>query len=205
MDTFSRLETADEAPENPFLLFTTWMTEAEKTEPADPNAMSLATVDPDGRPSVRIVLLKGVDERGFVFFTNRDSRKGIALDTNPYAALCLHWKSLARQIRISGPVTRIPDTESDAYYNTRPPGSRIGAWASLQSRPLESRAILSARVAETERRFAADPNIPRPPHWGGYRVTPETIEFWHDGESRLHTRVLYTKTLESWSRGMLYP
>lgn len=205
MDIFATLENAAAAPQNPYDLFSLWMADAEKTEPNDPNAMSLATIDPDGRPSLRIVLLKGCDERGFVFFTNRESRKGLAIAANPAVALCFHWKSLTRQIRISGMTEIIADAESDEYYNSRPVGSRIGAWASLQSRPLENRATLAARVQEVESRFAADQTIPRPPHWGGYRVIPDSIEFWHDGLYRLHTRVLYTKTPDGWAKSMLYP
>ncbi len=205
MDTFATLENAAAAPEAPHALFESWMAEATRTEPGDPNAMSLATIDPDGRPSLRIVLLKGMDERGFVFFTNRESRKGRAIAAHPDVALCFHWKTLGRQISVTGTAHMVTDAESDAYYNTRPLGSRIGAWASLQSRPLENRLALTQRVAETEQRFAADPAIPRPPHWGGYRIVPDSIEFWHDGLHRLHTRILYTKTPDGWARTMLYP
>jgi pyridoxamine 5'-phosphate oxidase len=205
MDTFATLENAAAAPQNPYPLFGLWMEEAAKKEPNDPNAMALATIDPDGRPSLRIVLLKGVDENGFVFFTNRESRKGQAIASHPDVALCFHWKSLGRQVRITGRAGIIADEESDAYYNTRPQGSRVGAWASLQSRPLETRSALAARVAEVEKRFTADQAILRPPHWGGYRVVPDSIEFWHDGLHRLHTRVLYTKTADGWARQMLYP
>lgn len=205
MDTFATLENALAAPQNPYALFDFWMADAEKMEPNDPNAMSLATIDPDGRPSLRIMLLKGADERGFVFFTNRDSRKGLAIASHPAVALCFHWKTLGRQVRVTGNAAMIDEEESDAYYDSRPLGSRIGAWASLQSRPLENRSALAARVSAVESRFAAGQAPPRPPHWGGYCVAPETIEFWHDGPHRLHTRVLYTKTPDDWARSMLYP
>ncbi|MBI2233622.1 MAG: pyridoxamine 5'-phosphate oxidase [Micavibrio aeruginosavorus] len=205
MDIFAALENVAQTPQNPLVLFDQWLSEAEKTEPNDPNAMGLATVDARGRPSLRIVLLKGYDERGFVFYTNRESRKGGDLAAHAVAALCLHWKSLKRQVRIEGTVVPVSDAESDDYYASRPLGSRIGAWASQQSRPLESRSALTARVEAVERRFADNPDIPRPPHWGGYRVIPQSIEFWHDGESRLHTRVLYEKTADGWARHMLYP
>lgn len=205
MDIFAALENVAQTPQNPLDLFDQWLSEAEKTEPNDPNAMGLATVDARGRPGLRIVLLKGYDERGFVFYTNRESRKGNDLAAHALAALCLHWKSLKRQIRIEGTVVPVSDAESDDYYASRPLGSRIGAWASQQSRPLESRSTLTARVQAVEQRFADNPDIPRPPHWGGYRVIPQSIEFWHDGESRLHTRVLYEKTADGWARRMLYP
>lgn len=205
MDIIEKLETAPQAPEDPFSLLTLWLSEAEKTESADPNAMSLATIDPDGRPSVRIVLLKSHDADGFVFYTNRHSRKGLALAANPAAALCFHWKSLGRQVRVEGVVHPVPDSESDAYYNSRPVGSRIGAWASDQSRPLPDRATLAARVADYAARYPG-PAIPRPPHWGGYRLVPDRIEFWHDGAERLHTRLLYSRNDgEGWTRGLLYP
>ena len=205
MDIFQNLENSYDAPANPMELFSEWLSDAEKSEINDPNAMSLATIDPDGRPSLRIVLLKAHDERGFVFYTNRESRKGIALGAHPYAALCLHWKTLTRQVRIEGDVSLISDSESDAYYNTRPEGSRIGAWASRQSRPLANRTELEARVKEFEDQFSSGEKLERPPHWGGYRVTPKTIEFWHDGASRLHTRIVYKRTADGWERSMLYP
>lgn len=186
-------------------LFTTWFDEAAKTESVDPNAMSLATIDSSGKPSVRIVLLKGLDEHGFVFYTNRESRKGQALAANPVAALCFHWKSQRRQIRIEGAVELVSDAESNEYYGTRPLGSRIGAWASLQSRPLDSMDTLSARVQEFERKFEGQDAIPRPPHWGGYRVIPEVIEFWEEGLYRLHKRHVYTRSDDGWTMRMLYP
>ena len=207
MDIIAKMENAADTPENPFPLFEKWLAEAEKAEINDPNAMALATVDGNGMPSLRMVLLKGMDSRGFVFFTNRESRKGNALNANPVAAACFHWKSLRRQIRIEGTVEQVSDAESNEYYKTRPLGSRIGAWASLQSRPLESRTVLADRVAALEREYQGrEDTIPRPTHWGGYRIIPNHIEFWHDGEFRLHRRVVYTPTPDgSWNRQMLYP
>lgn len=205
-DVIKTLEIAEDAPNNPYELFDLWMAEAEKSEPNDPNAMSLATIDPDGKPAVRIVLLKGLDERGFVFYTNQQSRKGKALAANPYAALCFYWKTLGRAVRIQGATETVTDAEADAYYATRDRGSRIGAWASLQSQELNNRSTLAARVAQFENKFKDIDNIPRPPHWSGYRITPDTIEFWHDGTHRLHTRVVYTLNNDgTWKRIMLYP
>jgi pyridoxamine 5'-phosphate oxidase len=205
MDTFPNLKDATGAPDDPMELFEQWLADAGKSEPDDPNAMAVATIDAENRPSVRILLLKGWDDQGFVFYTNRESSKGLALAAHPLAALCFYWKTLGRQIRIDGSVERVSDAESDDYYNSRPIGSRIGAWASRQSRPLENRMELIDRVNEFTNKYHDQESIPRPPHWGGYRVIPRTIEFWHAGESRLHTRVLYTKTGDGWSRQMLYP
>src|SRR3954451_344665 len=170
-----------------FGLFRQWIADAEKSEPEDPNAMALATADASGVPSVRMVLLKGIDERGFVFYTNLESRKGVQLAENPNAALCFHWKSLKRQIRVEGPVEVVSDAEADEYYHSRPRGSQIGAWASRQSRPLEGRWELEKRVAEFTAKHAIG-TIPRPPHWSGFRVLPSRIEFWHDRPFRLHDR-----------------
>lgn len=205
IDPIKMLETAEDGPQNPITLFEEWFREAKSSEINDPNAMTLATVDPNGRPSARIVLLKALDERGFVFYTNRESDKGEALKLNPHAALCFHWKSLTRQVRVEGTVLIVDDQESDEYYNSRAKGSRIGAWASRQSRPLDSRSTLAARVEALEKQYADTDAIPRPPHWGGYRVVPEYIEFWHDGGFRLHTRLTYTKTEQGWTRAMLNP
>lgn len=193
-----------DVPDNPFSLFSSWFADAKATEPVDPNAMALATVDADGTPSVRMVLLKDYDEQGFVFFTNRESRKGQALAANPVAALLFYWKSLGRQIRIEGPASLLPDSESDDYYNSRPRGSRIGAWASQQSRPLENREALKSRVTAMEEKFPGD-EIPRPTYWGGTRITPQRIEFWHEGLYRLHSRIVYTRTADGWQKEMLYP
>lgn len=204
-DPIKMLEKPEQGPSDPITLFQEWLREAESSEINDPNAMCLATIDPDGRPSARIVLLKALDERGFVFYTNRESRKGDALKLNPHAALCFHWKTLGKQVRVEGKVLLVDDQESDDYYNSRHKGSRIGAWASRQSRPLDSRSTLADRVAALEKQYADSTVIPRPPHWGGYRVIPEYIEFWHDGGFRLHTRLIYKKTENGWERSMLYP
>ncbi len=203
-DSIKMLEKAEDGPDDPFALFEQWMEDAVGREINDPNAMSLATVDADGMPSARIVLLKQLDERGFVFYTNRESRKGLALAAHPVAALCFHWKTLRRQVRIEGMVVKVDDKESDAYYNSRPVGSRIGAWASQQSRPLESRSVLAGRVAALEKEYEGQ-DIPRPAYWGGYRVIPKRIEFWHDGAFRLHTRLVYTRNGNGWVKEMIYP
>ncbi len=202
---FSMLETTDQASDDPFALFGAWFGAARQSEPADPDAMSLATIDAAGRPSVRIVLMKSYDARGFVFYTNRNSYKGQALAANHHAALCFHWKSLARQVRIQGIVNHVSELESDAYFASRPRGSKIGAWASRQSETLENRSVLAERVKKFEQEFDNRPDIPRPPHWAGYRIVPDKIEFWDDGTYRLHTRLLYTKDGDLWRKTMLYP
>ena len=189
---------------SPFEQFQAWMTEAEKSEPNDPNAMAVATSTPDGCPSLRAVLLKGVDQRGFVFYTNKESRKGDELATNPNAALLFHWKSLGRQIRIEGTVEHVTDPEADAYYATRARNSRLGAWASQQSRPLADRAVLERRLAEAEQRFADE--IPRPHYWSGYRVLPHRFEFWQDMPFRLHDRTVYLRSAaQEWEQTKLFP
>jgi pyridoxamine 5'-phosphate oxidase len=172
--------TAETTLDDPLALFAAWFDEAKGQEPNDPTAMSLATADGDGRPSVRMVLLKGFDAQGFVFYTNFESRKGEQLLANPQAALCFHWKSIRRQVRIEGPVTTVSEAEADAYYASRPRDSQIGAWASRQSRPLESRFELEKRVAQFAAKHAVG-KVPRPPYWSGFRVAPERIEFWQDG------------------------
>jgi len=189
----------------PFSLFQTWFAEAEVHEPNDPNAMALATATRQGAPSVRMVLLKGADTRGFVFYTNFDSRKGQELLTNPAAALCFHWKSLRRQIRVEGPVQSVTPEEADTYFFSRPRGSQVGAWASQQSRPLTNRAELEERVAEIEHRYPHD--VPRPPYWSGFRLTPLVIEFWQDMPSRLHDRLIYKRDRENapWKTLRLQP
>ncbi|WP_294319209.1 pyridoxamine 5'-phosphate oxidase [uncultured Sphingomonas sp.] len=190
---------------DPFALFDQWFAEARAREPNDPNAMALATADAAGRPSVRMVLLKGHGRDGFVFYTNREGRKAADLAANPNAALLFHWKSLRRQIRIEGPVTLASDAESDAYFASRGRDSQLGAWASDQSRPLADRATFEARFAEVQNRFEGQ-DVPRPPFWGGYRVTPAVIEFWQDRAHRLHERRVFTPDADgSWSEGLLFP
>ena len=186
------------------LLFHQWMGDAERSEINDPNAMSLATATPDGRPSVRAVLLKGADRRGFVFYTNYESRKGVELLANPWAALLLHWKSLRRQIRVEGTAEPVSDAEADAYFGSRARVSRLGAAASDQSRPLPSRAEFEHRVVALDARYPGD-TVPRPPHWSGFRVLPARMEFWQDMPFRLHDRRLYTRNGDDWSRIALYP
>lgn len=189
---------------DPLDLFRAWYDEARNTEINDSNAMALATADAQGRPSVRMVLLKGFDPRGFVFYTNQEGRKAGELAANSNAALLFHWKSLRRQIRIEGPVTQVSDEESDAYFASRSRDSQLGAWASDQSRPLDARATFERRFEEMQRRFEGQP-VTRPPHWGGYRVAPERIEFWQDREHRLHERRLFVREGEGWREGLLYP
>jgi pyridoxamine 5'-phosphate oxidase len=190
---------------DPFARFQEWMEEAWAHEPEDANAMTLATATPDGTPAARIVLLKGTDQRGFVFYTNKESRKGEELAANARAAVLFHWKPLGRQVRIEGYVEHVADAEADAYSATRPRISRLGAWASDQSRALPDRAELERRLAANEARYPSD-DIPRPPHWSGYRIIPQRFEFWQNMPFRLHDRTVYTKAPDGgWTIGKLYP
>lgn len=189
---------------NPIALFQEWLSEAEKQELNDPTAMALATVDSAGNPDVRMVLMRGIDERGFVFFTNLESAKGKQLAGRSSAALCFHWKSLRRQVRVRGPAEPTSVEEADAYFASRPRGSRIGAWASQQSRPLESRLALEKAVAAVTLKYPLG-EIPRPPYWSGFRVRPEEIEFWADRNFRLHERLLFRRAAEGWEATRLYP
>src|SRR3954454_13831068 len=195
------MDTAD-----PLTLFRHWLEEAGASEPNDPNAMALATVDEEDLPNVRMVLLKAADERGFVFYTNSESQKGRELLSAKKAALCFHWKSLRRQVRIRGPVETVTDAEADAYFASRARDSRIGAWASQQSRPLESRFALETAVAKYATKYALGA-IPRPPYWSGFRVRPISIEFWHDRPFRLHDRIAFRRETpdSEWTKSRLYP
>jgi pyridoxamine 5'-phosphate oxidase len=197
------LDEADLAAD-PFAQFGLWLEQAIAADPLDPTAMTLATADRQGRPSARVVLLKGFDERGFVFFTNYDSRKGRELAENPRAALAFFWAPLHRQVRIEGTVEKVPAAESDAYYASRPLGSRLGAWASPQSQPIADRAELESALAEIAAR-QEEGDLPRPEFWGGYRLKPEAIEFWQGRPSRLHDRILFQRGPEGWRRQRLAP
>lgn len=191
--------------DDPYRLFRTWYAEAQKSEPTYPDAMTVTTVAANGMPSARILLLKGLDDRGFVFYTNQRSRKGRQLAENPQCALCFFWKSIERQVRVEGTVEPVTEAEADAYFASRPRGSQIGAWASEQSETLESRAALEARITDLEARFGDAP-VPRPAHWSGYRVSPERIEFWREGRFRLHDRIAYTRSADGgWTPTRLFP
>ena len=190
--------------EDPIGLFKDWLADAERSEPTNPNALTLATVTPDGAVSARMVLLKGVDERGFTFYTNLGSRKADHLSANPGAALCFYWKSLKRQVQVEGTVERVDDAEADAYFATRPRGAQIGAWASRQSHPLEGRFRLEARMAKYTAKFHVG-TVPRPDFWSGFRVVPQLIEFWREQPFRLHDRVVYHRDGAGWTRQRLYP
>jgi pyridoxamine 5'-phosphate oxidase len=189
---------------DPLALFDEWLAEARTAEVNDSEAMALATADANGHPSVRMVLLKGHGPEGFVFYTNEQSAKAEQLAENPRAALLFHWKALSRQVRVEGTVDRVPAAQADAYFATRARDSQLGAWASDQSRPLDRRATFEQRFEDVKRRFEGQ-DVPRPPHWGGYRVIPERIEFWTDRPYRLHERRLFTRDDGGWSEGLLYP
>ena len=198
---------ADFTEENdPFELFAKWLKDAQASEPNDPNAVAVATVDEDGLPNVRMVLMKEFDANGFVFYTNFESQKGRELLGQPKAAMCFHWKSLRRQIRLRGPVEVVTDAEADAYFQSHPRGSRIGAWASKQSRTLESRFALERAVARTTAKYGVS-EIPRPAHWSGFRLKPVSIEFWHDGKFRLHDRIEFRRNAAEggWHKVRMYP
>lgn len=205
-DTTTSSETPEISGSDPFALFQEWMAKARETEPEDSNAMALATADSDGYPDVRMVLLKAADENGFTFYTNLESVKGRELAANQRAALCFHWKSLRRQIRVRGIVSPVSDEEADAYYASRARDSQIGAWASRQSRPLEGRFELEKEVAKYAAKFGLS-KIPRPPHWSGFRITPLRIEFWRDRPFRLHDRMIFyrTNTASDWQTSKLFP
>jgi pyridoxamine 5'-phosphate oxidase len=189
---------------DPFAQFAAWLAEATASEPNDPNALCLATATREGRPSARMVLLKGIDDRGFVFYTNLESRKGTELAANPFAALCFHWKTLQRSVRVEGPVEAVSEAEADAYFASRARGSRIGAWASRQSRPLEGRFALEKAVADYTLKFGLG-EIPRPPFWSGFRVLPDRLEFWRDMPFRLHDRQVFLRDGPGWRLEALYP
>jgi pyridoxamine 5'-phosphate oxidase len=189
---------------SPLPLFSTWFAEAQAAEPNDPNAMALATSDDNGAPHVRMVLLKGYGEEGFTFYTNQQSDKAIQIAARPFAALLFHWKSLRRQVRAEGRVMTVPDADADAYFASRGRDSQLGAWASDQSRPLDARETFEARFAALKAEYE-ERDVPRPPHWSGYRVDPARIEFWEDRPHRLHHRRLFTRDGTGWREGLLYP
>ena len=199
------LDSCFEEHDNPVDLFKKWLSKAEENEVNDPNAVALATSNKNNQPSVRIVLLKGLSDKGFVFYTNFNSKKGNELKSNQRASMCFHWKSLRRQIRIIGRVEKVTDVEADEYFNSRPYKNKIGAWASSQSDILEKREIFLQKIKEFENKYPDKENVPRPSYWSGWRVTPSEIEFWVDGEGRIHERLNYKKFNEKWIKELLYP
>jgi len=199
------LDSCFEDLDNPIDLFKKWFKKAEETEINDPNAVALATADQKNQPSVRMVLLKGLSDKGFVFYTNFNSKKGSDLKFNQQASMCFHWKSLRRQVRVIGQVEQVTEKEADEYYNSRPYKNRISAWASNQSEQLESREVFLKKIAEFEKKYPDTNNVPRPPHWSGWRILPEEIEFWLDGEGRIHERLNYISQKGKWVKEILYP
>ena len=191
--------------DDPFIVFKEWMSEAEKNEINDPNAVALATVNESNQPDVRMVLLKEYNKNGFIFFTNLNSKKGTDLKKIPKASMCFHWKSLLRQVRISGDISLISDDEADKYFYSRPYLSKIGAWSSSQSKPMETRDALLNKIDQYKNKFTDQNNVPRPVHWSGFLLSPNKIEFWKDVEGRLHQRLEYSKVSNSWERQILYP
>ena len=191
--------------ENPIELFENWFSEAKKKEINDPNAVAVATADEDNQPNVRMVLLKGLSNKGFVFYTNFNSKKGKELKNNLKASLCFHWKSLRRQVRVIGSVEEVTSKEADEYYNSRPYKNKIGAWASSQSETLDKRETFLKKINELEGEYDEKKPIPRPPHWSGWRILPKEIEFWLDGEGRIHERLVYIKANGKWTKKLLYP
>ena len=199
------LDSCFEDLDNPIGLFKKWFSKAEENEINDPNAVAVATSDQNNQPNVRMVLLKGLSDKGFVFYTNFNSKKGQELKVNQKASMCFHWKSLRRQVRILGKVEEVTTTEADDYYNSRPYKNRISAWASSQSQILEKREIFLNKIQEYEKKYPDENNVPRPPHWSGWRLLPSEIEFWVDGEGRVHERLIYKNIKGKWEREILYP
>ncbi len=191
--------------DNPVDLFKIWFSEAEKSEINDPNAVAVATSNKDNQPNVRMVLLKGLSEKGFVFYTNFKSKKGKELKENLKASLCFHWKSLRRQVRVMGKVEEVASEEADKYFESRPYKNKIGAWASTQSEMLTNRETFLEKVKEYEKKYNKKDSVPRPPHWSGWRVIPQEVEFWLDGEGRIHERLLYVRESSKWKKKLLYP
>ena len=199
------LDICFEEEANPIVLFKKWFEAAKKSEINDPNALSLATSSPEGIPTVRMVLLKGLSENGFVFYTNFNSKKGRDLKNNPNASMCFHWKSLRRQIRVSGKVSVIDEKEANDYFNSRAYGSRIGAWASSQSKVMRNREEFLNKIKQYEKKYPDQKNVPRPPHWSGWRLNPKEIEFWLEIKNRVHERLNYRKEKDKWVKEVLYP
>ena len=199
------LDSCFEDLENPVELFKKWFSEADKSEINDPNAVALATSDNENQPNVRMVLLKGLSDKGFVFYTNFNSKKGQEIKKNLKASMCFHWKSLRRQVRIIGRVEEVSSSEADEYYKSRPYKNKIGAWASSQSEKLEKREIFLEKIKEFENKYKDEKSVPRPPHWSGWRLLPSEIEFWLDGEGRIHERLVYFKESDKWKKKLLYP